>query len=140
MGNPLRRGMCKECEGGQRAAPHPGPRCATHHRNRQAEVKYNAWAKRLEKVYDITAERYFDLLQSQGGMCHICQRATGKTRRLSVDHDHKTGLIRGLLCRPCNDMLGHARDDAAFFLRAAMYLNHSPAEELGIYAIHEDNR
>jgi hypothetical protein len=50
---------------------------------------------------------------------------------LSVDHDHKTLLVRGLLCRPCNDLLGHARDDPEFFTRAKVYLEKPPAQEIG---------
>ena len=44
---------------------------------------------------------YDRLLARQGGVCLICGRPP-QTRRLHVDHDHKTGRIRGLLCMPCN--------------------------------------
>jgi hypothetical protein len=47
---------------------------------------------------------------------------------LSVDHCHETGIVRGLLCQPCNrDVLGHARDDTEFFERCIEYLNSPPA-------------
>jgi len=73
-------------------------------------------------VYGLGAGDYERLWAAQGGVCALCLRATGRTRRLSVDHDHLTGQVRGLLCRPCNNVLGHARDDADFFLRCLTYL------------------
>lgn len=86
------------------------------------------------KVYGLASGDYKRLYDAQGGCCYICQRATGKTRRLAVDHDHKTGLVRGLLCKVCNRLLGHARDDKEFFYRAGDYLSAPPAERIGIIA------
>jgi hypothetical protein len=95
--------------------------------------RLNAAMKRVENVYGLKPGEYEALRAAQEGRCAICRRATGKTRRLSVDHDHKLeridlrGSVRGLLCRPCNDMLGHARDDVQVFIRAARYLLEPPA-------------
>jgi len=86
----------------------------------------DAHAKALERRYGITRDDYWNLYQYQGGVCYICQRATGKTRRLTVDHDHKTGLVRGLLCRPCNTILGHFRDDPGAAQRVIDYLGDPP--------------
>ncbi|WP_174901051.1 endonuclease VII domain-containing protein, partial [Mycolicibacterium aichiense] len=56
---------------------------------------------------------------------------TGKIKRLSVDHDHKTGIIRGLLCTMCNKYtLGWARDCIEFFKRAIAYLTSPPAVQV----------
>jgi hypothetical protein len=85
---------------------------------------------RVAKVYGIEPEDYDRLYAAQDGRCAICRRATGKTRRLSVDHDHATGKVRGLLCRPCNQMLGHARDDPDFFMRAVQFLMYPPANSV----------
>jgi hypothetical protein len=74
--------------------------------------------------YGITPEQYWALYEHQGGTCYICQRATGKVKRLSVDHDHATGYVRGLLCGPCNKILGHLRDDADAAYRAGNYLDY----------------
>ena len=123
---------CKDCDGGNRPAPYPGPRCATHHRARKRAVAERAYLHHIKRVYGLTADQYRRLRRVQGGTCAICRRATGKTRRLSVDHDHKTGAVRGLLCRPCNDVLGWARDDPAMFLRAAGYLEVTPATVAGV--------
>lgn len=81
------------------------------------------------KTYGITAEQYWKLYEYQGRCCYICQRAKGTARkRLSVDHDHNTGLVRGLLCSPCNrNVVGHLRDDPEAFFRGGMYLRNPPA-------------
>ncbi len=90
-------------------------------------------ASHVLKTYGIYAEEYQALYSHQGGRCYICRRAKGTSgRRLAVDHCHSTGRVRGLLCRPCNRMLGHARDDVAFFLRAVEYLGATPAQQLGL--------
>lgn len=58
-----------------------------------------AW--NLRKQFNMTLEQYDKLLQSQEGRCAICRRLPAKNN-LSVDHDHDTGAVRGLLCPPCN--------------------------------------
>lgn len=71
------------------------------------ETKAKARAKRLWDNYKLTIAQYDQLLAYQGGVCYMCHQAEPvKGRRLSVDHDHKTGLIRGLLCSRCNPILG----------------------------------
>ena len=110
-----------------RPAPHPGPRCATHHRERKNAQKEAAWARGIKERYGITPEQYWALYAAQGGSCYICQRATGKVKRLAVDHDHANGYVRGLLCGVCNKLLGHMRDDPDMAYRVADYLVNPPA-------------
>ena len=107
----------------------PGPRCVTHHRARRASTRDMAWERRLLATYGITAEEYWAIYEFQGGCCYICRRAKGTGRKkLSVDHDHKTGFVRGLLCGPCNrDVVGHLRDDPEAFVRGRAYLLSPPA-------------
>lgn len=123
-----------------RPAPYAGPRCATHDRQRKRTVKAGAHESRVQKVYGLSPGDYGRIYQYQGGVCAICQRSTGATRKLAVDHDHRTGLVRMLACGPCNKMLGHFRDDPAALRRAADVLEYPPARALGIVAIHKDNR
>lgn len=87
-----------------------------------------AHAARILRVYGISKEEYDAIYEHQGGLCAICRRATGATRRLSVDHDHESGLVRGLLCRVCNNLLGHVRDDPRALRRAISYLRTPPAK------------
>lgn len=112
-----------------RKAPYPGPRCHSHNRAKKTQRKNVTREQRWEQIYGITAEEYWEIYELQGGVCYICQRAKGTGKRaLSVDHCHRTGVVRGLLCLPCNrNILGHARDDIDFFERAIEYLNSPPA-------------
>ncbi|AEV52125.1 recombination endonuclease [Rhodococcus phage RGL3] len=124
---------CKDCaaEGitTKRPAPHPGPRCATHHRAVSDQRRATARERHITTTYGITEAEYAAIYEAQGGSCAICQRAKGTGRkRLSVDHDHETGMVRGLLCSKCNrDVLGHLHDDVDAFLRGAEYLRSPPA-------------
>ncbi|MFE0101218.1 endonuclease VII domain-containing protein [Streptomyces sp. NPDC059009] len=81
-------------------------------------------------MYGLAPGDYEKLRYLQSGRCALCRRANGATIRLSVDHDHKSGAVRGLLCRPCNSILGHGRDDIQFFQRAIGYLMSPPARQL----------
>lgn len=131
--------ICKDCAPSAgslpRPAPNPGPRCATHWRQFKREQKAKRHEAYVSKTYSLEQREYEKLYEGQDGTCAICKRATGATRKLSVDHDHKccSGSIscgfcvRGLLCRPCNDLLGHARDDWNFFARAIRYILCPPA-------------
>lgn len=116
------------------------PRCATHRRQRTRAAKSKSHETRVQKTYGLQPGQYAEIYAFQGQVCAICQRATGASRNLSVDHDHKTGLVRGLLCRPCNSVLGHLRDDRRAALRIYQYLGTPPAYFLGIHALHEDFR
>ncbi len=77
----------------------------------------------LFKNYGIDEQAYESMLASQGGRCAICGGPPiARWGVLGVDHDHATGKVRGLLCDPCNTLLGLAKDDAAVLDRAAAYL------------------
>lgn len=78
------------------------PRCVTHARERKKATRLNVHARMVEKTYGITGEQYWALYEAQGGRCAICRWASGKTKRLAVDHDHETGQVLGLLCGRCN--------------------------------------
>lgn len=77
--------------------------------------------RRKLKVYGLTPEKYNLMLLSQGGICAICHLARG-IRKLAVDHDHETGVVRGLLCQFCNTALGKFLDDIKILKRAIEYL------------------
>lgn len=56
----------------------------------------------LKTKFGMTIDDYERLLEKQNGVCAICLRGERKNKRLSVDHDHATKRIRGLLCNDCN--------------------------------------
>jgi hypothetical protein len=81
----------------------------------------------IKRTYGITIDQYNAMLEAQGGGCWICSRPP-KKRRLCVDHNHKTGEIRGLLCHLCNRGLAYYRDNPELFQRAALYLTKDKGE------------
>lgn len=83
--------------------------------NRDAVLKHRTGLTRAE---------YHRILASQGGACASCKdHRPGKgNEHFSVDHDHKTGRIRGLLCRDCNFIIGHARDNRDTLEKCKVYL------------------
>lgn len=134
---------CKDCiaEGitSKRAAPHPGPRCVTHHRKVVKARRAKAHEKRVTGIYGLNEGEYELLYEAQGGTCaiHKC-RARGAVKKLAVDHQHDIehlgrDSVRGLLCGPHNQWLGQAGDDPEVFESVAAYLRNPPARAvLGI--------
>ncbi|URN16991.1 MULTISPECIES: endonuclease VII domain-containing protein [Streptomyces] len=89
------------------------------------EYKNHLWKK-----YRLTWEEYERLYQEQAGKCAICpaKLEDNARRRPAVDHDHDSGVVRGLLCDPCNKGLGHFRDNLALLRAAVSYLERSSME------------
>jgi len=81
--------------------------------------------KRIAK-FGITHDDYQHMLASQGGCCAICQatRADRGKKNLAIDHCHRTGTVRGLLCTSCNVALGMLREDPERMRKMAAYINH----------------
>ena len=83
--------------------------------------------RELRRKYGISLEDYQCMVNEQGDCCAICGtvekgEARGHKRYWSVDHDHNTGAVRGLLCQKCNTLIGLAGDDIAILKRAIEYL------------------
>lgn len=80
-------------------------------------------AYHLQRTYGLTLEQYAAMVEAQGGVCAICGKPPPGKFPLCVDHDHDTGRIRGLLCNPCNSLMGRWGDDAEILMAAARYLS-----------------
>lgn len=89
-------------------------RCSNYYRD------YAVFSHR-KKAYGLSIDDYEKLILEQNGVCAICSRLPNG-RNLSVDHNHVTGKIRGLLCLPCNTMLGMANDSIDILIKAIEYL------------------
>lgn len=85
--------------------------------------------QRYKRFFNITIEEYDRILAHQNGVCAICKQPS-KNVRLAVDHDHKTGLIRGLLCSWCNRAISKFRDDVTKFENTVAYFKSHPATEV----------
>jgi len=79
-------------------------------------------AQKLRRKYGLSVAEYESLLAGQGGGCAICGRSCSSGRRLAVDHCHRTGMVRGLLCKACNTAIGFLEDSTHLLDRAKVYL------------------
>lgn len=77
--------------------------------------------------YGLTASEWWALLESQDGKCPVCTKRFTLRRRAAIDHDHRTGAVRGLLCLPCNDALGRLHENIDWLWNAFTYLTRPPA-------------
>lgn len=101
--------------------------------NRKAKLEYAKTQRRdpiyrrrcTLKKYGLTIPQYERLLQAQGGVCAICHRPETNSRLscLSVDHNHTTNKVRGLLCSRCNIAVGMLQDNASLARNLAQYLD-----------------
>ena len=100
-----------------------------HQRLKQNPVKYKEYLakernRHLKRTFGITAEDYDQMLSSQNGSCAICEvTECASGAALAVDHCHRTGKIRGILCRDCNTSLGKFNDDRNRLRKAIKYLD-----------------
>lgn len=80
--------------------------------------------RHLLKHFNLTLEEYNEILKLQGGVCAICgnKESGGSSDNLSVDHNHTTGEIRGLLCMKCNVGIGNLKENTLILSNAINYL------------------
>lgn len=92
--------------------------------SRTAKGKRTNWIANMRREYGLTVEQFDAMLISQCGRCATCGEPFGPTRQTfeHIDHCHKTGKVRGLLCPQCNKALGLARDNPMTLFNMYMYL------------------
>src|SRR3990167_4704807 len=108
----------------------------------QRKLVRDSWGKRnpekqrraifkcyLKRTYNLTLEQHEELLKKQNNLCAICQKPefivdkrSGKIKKLAVDHNHKTGQVRGMLCINCNKGIGHFYENPKTLKQAIKYL------------------
>lgn len=82
------------------------------------------------KQYGLTVEDYHALLSAQDGHCATCPTKGTARKRLSVDHAHRSGRVRGLLCGRCNTLIGYLHEDDVLLENLALYLREPPANDV----------
>lgn len=155
----FKAGLCRACHNKKRRDSHydpDAPRATCHpdkpagdlglcrscnqkrlRRNNPEKTKANTRRALLKKNYGLTPGQVAEKEAEQGGVCYICQlppAGRGRWGRLVVDHRHKTGYVRNLLCSKCNTALGLFEENAYRMNRAISYLvvhRHDEAKELG---------
>lgn len=94
-----------------------------YYKNKEKKKKNKQSARKfLYRRYKITEEEFNNLLEKQNYVCAICKEKCVTFKNLCIDHDHKTGKVRGLLCLRCNKGLGDFRDNIDLLKNAIIYL------------------
>lgn len=139
------RSVCKVCERVYRRMQYQQKRAASiaavtawQDANRERflayQSRYNERPSRkardreghLRRKFGITQGDYEAMLEAQGAGCAICGDPPPDGVSLHVDHDHDTGVVRGLLCIRCNNALGALRESDELLLRGAAYVGRDP--------------
>lgn len=100
-------------------------------KNNPDRTKVNSRNSDYRKTFGIDIEQFESLLDKQNGRCAVCGDTEtrlgngGSVRRLSIDHCHSTGKIRGLLCYRCNSVLGYCKDNSTLLRDLAGYVDHA---------------
>ena len=85
--------------------------------------KFRYLEQARERAYGINNETYDVMLKNQDNKCAICfTKQTELSYPLHIDHDHKNGVVRGLLCRPCNTAIGLLKENPEILSAAMLYL------------------
>lgn len=83
-------------------------------------------AKSRKTLYGVTREEWDAMFAAQSGHCAVCEAAEpGGNRPWHTDHCHRTRKVRGILCKRCNTVLGHVKDDANVLRQLIHYLRHN---------------
>lgn len=129
-GSDKRQYHCKACHADRVKKNYP----KTQEQRRAAYKRHKeknplAWKNyQLKRDYGITLDMFYEMVKSQNGLCAICgdilrDRNLKNDQRASVvDHCHKTGFVRGILCNPCNAGIGMLRESKEIILKAVAYL------------------
>lgn len=116
------RPACKDCtRAANRAWRSSRP---NYEKERYQRTRVETRQRHLVRKYGVSLADYERMLVAQGGRCAICEcvEASQHNGVFHVDHCHATGAVRGLLCRGCNHVLGHVKDDPEVLKRAIAYL------------------
>ena len=109
-GAPYVHSMCRPCQ-------------SEYSRKRYRENKDGFTDRRLRRSFGITLADYNAMLSEQDRACAICGGTSWNERLPCVDHDHKSGKVRGLLCNACNLAIGYFNDNPDTLSRAVEYLS-----------------
>jgi hypothetical protein len=100
--------------------------------NTRSECKECTKERERYRHYGICNTKYDEMLTAQHGACAICKCTLNSTRytKLAIDHDHKTGKVRGLLCVNCNTGIGLFKDSPIRLSNAISYLERSGVKDI----------
>ena len=113
------KGLCRDCY----VRDYQRNNKRVYKERHKAKIERDRRVYYLQRNYGLTEETYLKMLAKYHNACWICGLVPGEgRRRLSVDHDHKTGRVRGLLCYPCNKGISLFKDSPELLRKAIDYL------------------
>jgi len=119
--------ICKECKYNKTKEYNNQHKEERKLKREQNKDKHRAFI--FKQNYGITLDNYNEMVEEQNGVCAICgqpetafEKRFNRVRKLSVDHSHETGKVRGLLCGNCNKALGGFKDNINILQKAIDYL------------------
>jgi hypothetical protein len=129
------KSSCADCCKTIDAKYYSNPKHKNKRLERQSSEEYQLYIRsfRLKRKYGITLEDYNNMLKSQNNVCKTCGTSNpgaNSDKYFNVDHCHKTGKIRGLLCGQCNIALGLVKDNISVLENLIKYLKDSDITSL----------
>lgn len=122
-GNSSYRFLCKECRNRSYDGYKAEYRKRPDYKQKTDTYNKNSRLNKLSKKYNLTKDEYLFLLKRQDSCCAICHAHESKlSKSLSVDHNHITGQVRGLLCTNCNTALGLLKENIDLYKRSIQYI------------------
>lgn len=91
-------------------------------RSSRSGLQHTCYECQRDRRYGLSFGEYDRRMKEQQGVCAICHKTCPRKMKLSVDHDHETGRVRGLLCQNCNAALGMFSHDSARLAQAISYI------------------
>jgi hypothetical protein len=104
---------------------HPNYKKTWREKTKKADPKrWKDWNRdvKLRAAYGISLAKFNEMLKAQGGGCAVCRGPANGMGTFHVDHDHTTGVIRGLLCHSCNCALGLMKEDPKLLRKLIRYI------------------
>ncbi len=119
------RGLCQKCYSANYAKKNKEwiaeKDKARSRREHDPEYKNKKYYSLIKRKYGLSEDTYKQMLESQNAKCKICRLSPAKGKRLHVDHCHKTGKVRGLLCAQCNWFAGKLDNLPRVLMRLFIY-------------------
>jgi hypothetical protein len=117
------RGGCVICNTDRQRTPKYVAQRRSYYCENADTLKEKNGHARLRRLYGIGPEQYAEMLEQQDHRCAICRHKHTTSRKLCVDHCHKTGRVRGLLCNNCNKVtVGTMENDPTALARLIEYM------------------
>lgn len=109
------RKICYNCQ---------NKRLKVYREKNRDRIKNNSYKYNIKSRYNLSMNEYENMKKSQNNLCKICNGKNKKTTRdrLCIDHCHKTGKIRGLICDSCNNGIARFNEDISILKNAIKYL------------------